>query len=67
MLRNKARLLYKGHAQIEEINSERTFSLVSMLGAIKMFLAIARFKNYNVYQIDVKYTFLKGNIEEVYT
>ena len=68
MLRNKARLLYKGYAQIEGIDSERTFSQVSKLGAIKMFLAIARFKNFNVYQMDVKYTFLKGNIEEeVYT
>ena len=68
MLRNKARLLYKGYAQIEGIDSERTFSLVSKLGAIKMFLAIACFKKFNVYQMDVKYTFLKGNIEEeVYT
>ena len=62
MLRNKARLLYKGYAQIEGIDSERTFSLVSKLGVIKMFLAIACFKKFNVYQMDVKYSFLKGNI-----
>ena len=60
VLRNKARLLYKGYAQIEGIDSERTFSLVSKLRAIKMFLEIACFKKFNVYQMDVKIYISQG-------
>lgn len=32
--------------------------------AIRMFLALASFKNFKVYQMDVKSAFLNGNLEE---
>jgi len=66
VIRNKERLVCKGYAQVEGIDLEETFSLIARLGAIRMFLAFACFKNFKVYQMDVKSAFLNGNLEEVY-
>jgi hypothetical protein len=64
VMRNKTRLVCKGYAQVEGIDFEENFSPVSRLEAIKMFFAFACFKNFKVYQIDVKSAFLNGNLEE---
>jgi hypothetical protein len=55
--RNKARLLCKGYAQIEVIDFEETFSLVSRMEAICLLLAYACSKNVKVYHMDVKSAF----------
>ena len=39
IVRNKARLVYKGYAQIEGVDFEETFALVARVEAIRMFLA----------------------------
>jgi hypothetical protein len=39
IVRNKARLVCKGYAQIEGLDFDETFALVSRLEAIRMFLA----------------------------
>jgi len=49
---------------VEGVDFEETFSLVERLEAIKMFLAFACFKNFKIYQMDVKSTFLNGTLEE---
>jgi len=68
VVRNKARLVCKGYAQVEGIDFEETFAPVARLEAIRMFLALAVYKNFKVYQMDVKSAFLNGNLdEEVYT
>jgi hypothetical protein len=54
----------KGYAQVEGIDFEETFSPINRLEAIKIFLAFACFKNFKIYQMDVKSTFLNGNLEE---
>ena len=64
VIRNNARLICKGYAQVEGIHFEETFSLVARLEAIRTFLAFACFKDFKVYQMDFKSTFLNGNIEE---
>jgi hypothetical protein len=67
IIRNKARLVCKGYAQVEGIDFEETFDLVERLNTIIMFLAFVCFKNLKVYQMDVKSTFLNENLEgEVY-
>jgi hypothetical protein len=38
--------------------------LVARIESIIMFLAFARFKNFKVYQMDVKSAFLNGYLEE---
>jgi hypothetical protein len=62
--RNKARLVCKGYAQVEGIDFEETFSPVSRMEAIRLLLAYACSKNIKVYQMDVKSTFLNGELEE---
>jgi hypothetical protein len=64
VVRNKERLVCKGYAQVEGIDFEETFAPVARLEAIRMFLAFASFKNFKVYQMDVKSTFLNGYLEE---
>ena len=62
--RNKARLVCKGYAQVEGIDYEETFAPVERLEAIRMFLSFACYKKFKVYQMDVKYAFLNGELEE---
>jgi hypothetical protein len=62
--RNKARLVCKGYTQIEGIDFEETFSPVSRMEAIRLILAYACSKRIKVYQMDVKSTFLNGELEE---
>eukprot|EP00253_Pinus_taeda_P016330 PITA_16330 len=63
---NKARLVCKGYAQQEGIGFEEIFSPIARLEAIRMFLALSSFRKFKVYQLDVKSTFLNGDLEEVY-
>jgi transposase InsO family protein len=67
VVRNKARLVCKGYAQIEGQDFDETFAPVARLEAIRMFLAYACHKKFKVYQMDVKSSFLNGDLkEEVY-
>nr|GEY64195.1 retrovirus-related Pol polyprotein from transposon TNT 1-94 [Tanacetum cinerariifolium] len=63
-LKNKARLVARGYRQEEGINFEESFASVARLEAIRIFLAYAAYKNMVVYQMDVKTTFLNGNLRE---
>jgi hypothetical protein len=67
VVRNKAILVCKGYAQIEELDFDETFAPVARLEAIIIVLAYACHKMFKVYQMDVKSTFLNGDLnEEVY-
>nr|GEU75165.1 putative ribonuclease H-like domain-containing protein [Tanacetum cinerariifolium] len=62
--RNKARLVAQGHTQEERIDYDEVFSPVTRIEAIRLFLAYASFKDFVVYQMDVKSAFLYEEIEE---
>ncbi|GJX09462.1 putative ribonuclease H-like domain-containing protein [Tanacetum coccineum] len=64
MIKNKARLVTKGYAQEEGIDYDDVFALVARVEAIRLFLAYALFKDFVVYQMDVKSAFLYEKIEE---
>nr|GEY95853.1 retrovirus-related Pol polyprotein from transposon TNT 1-94 [Tanacetum cinerariifolium] len=64
ILKNKARLVARGYYQEEGIDFEESFAPVARLEAIWIFLAYATHKNMVVYQMDVKTTFLNGNLRE---
>nr|GEX25250.1 hypothetical protein [Tanacetum cinerariifolium] len=64
VVKNKARLVAQGHTQEEGIDYDELFALVARIEAIRLFLAYASFKDFVVYQMDVKSTFLYGKIEE---
>ena len=67
IVRNKARLVAQGFNQEEGIDYEETFAPVARLEAIRMLLAFACFKDFVLYQMDVKSAFLDDFInEEVY-
>ncbi|GJU63590.1 retrovirus-related pol polyprotein from transposon TNT 1-94 [Tanacetum coccineum] len=67
VIRNKVRLVAKGHRQQEGIDSERQFSLTDRLEAVRLFIAYAAQKSFLIYQMDVKTTILNGPLkEEVY-
>nr|GEV34782.1 retrovirus-related Pol polyprotein from transposon TNT 1-94 [Tanacetum cinerariifolium] len=62
-----ARLVAKGYRQEEEIDFEESFAPVARIEAIRIFIANADSKNMTIYQMDVKTTFLNGELkEEVY-
>jgi hypothetical protein len=64
VVRNKSRLVRKGYAQVEGQDFDENFSPVTRLEAIRMFLAYSCHKNFKVYQMDVKLSFLSGDLEE---
>ncbi|GKE60799.1 putative ribonuclease H-like domain-containing protein, partial [Tanacetum coccineum] len=67
VIRNKARLVAQGYTQEKGIDYDEVFAPVARIEAIRLFLAYASFKDFVVYQMDVKSTFLYRKIkEEVY-
>ncbi|GKB69776.1 retrovirus-related pol polyprotein from transposon TNT 1-94 [Tanacetum coccineum] len=67
VMKNKARLMAKGYQQEEGIDFEESFAPVVRIKAIQIFIANAASRNMTIYQMDVKTTFLNGELkEEVY-
>ncbi|GJX65182.1 putative ribonuclease H-like domain-containing protein [Tanacetum coccineum] len=62
VIRNKARLVAQGYTQEEGIDYDEVFAPVARIEAIRLFLAYASFKDFVVYQMDVKSAFLYGMI-----
>nr|GFB47043.1 retrovirus-related Pol polyprotein from transposon TNT 1-94 [Tanacetum cinerariifolium] len=67
VLKNKAWLVAKGYQQEEGIDFEESFTPVSRIEAICIFIANTASKNMTIYQMDVKTAFLNDELkEEVY-
>nr|GEY27990.1 hypothetical protein [Tanacetum cinerariifolium] len=62
--RNKARLVVVGYSQQEGIDYDETFAPVTRIKAIRLFLTYAAHKDFTVFQMDVKTTFLNGILKE---
>ena len=62
--RYKARLVVKGFAQKKGIDFDEIFSLVVKMTSIKTILSIVAVEDLHLEQLDVKTTFLHGNLEE---
>ncbi|KAJ9556962.1 hypothetical protein OSB04_011576 [Centaurea solstitialis] len=63
----KARLAAKGFTQTHGIDYDETFSPVAMLKSIRILMAISAYFNYEIWQMDVKTTFLNRKLtEDVY-
>ncbi|GJW37699.1 retrovirus-related pol polyprotein from transposon TNT 1-94, partial [Tanacetum coccineum] len=62
--KNPKRLVAQGYSQEEGIDYDEVFSPVAKIEAIRLFLAYVLFKDFVVYQMDVKGAFLYGKIEE---
>nr|GEY63732.1 copia protein [Tanacetum cinerariifolium] len=67
VIRNKARLVAVGYSQQEGIGYDEMFSPVARIETIRLFLAYPAHKDFTVFQMDVKTTFLNEILkEEVY-
>nr|GEU38484.1 copia protein [Tanacetum cinerariifolium] len=67
VIQNKARLVAVGYSQQEGIDYDETFAPVARIEAIRLFLAYVAHKDFTIFQMDVKTTFLNGILkEEVY-
>ncbi|GJZ82946.1 putative ribonuclease H-like domain-containing protein [Tanacetum coccineum] len=64
VIKNKARLVAQGYTQEEGIDYDEVFAPVARIEAIRLFLAYAPFKDFVMYQMDVKSAFLYGKIED---
>ncbi|GKE89744.1 retrovirus-related pol polyprotein from transposon TNT 1-94, partial [Tanacetum coccineum] len=64
VIRNKSRLVVRGYRQEEGIDFEESFAPVARMEAIRIFLAYAAYKLFNVIQMDVKTAFLHGTLKE---
>ncbi|KAJ9557211.1 hypothetical protein OSB04_011825, partial [Centaurea solstitialis] len=63
----KARLVAKGFTQTHGIDYDETFSPVAMLKSFRILMAVSAYFNYEIWQMDVKTTFLNGKLtEDVY-
>ncbi|GKE38669.1 putative ribonuclease H-like domain-containing protein, partial [Tanacetum coccineum] len=67
VIKNKARLVAQGYTKEKGIDYDEVFAPVARIEALRLFLAYASFKDFVVYQMDVKSAFLYEKIkEEVY-
>ena len=66
-LKYKARLVSKGYSQVHGIDYNETFAPVAKMDSIRLALAIAASKQWEVHHMDVKCDFLNGDLtEEIY-
>lgn len=64
---NKTRLVVQGYNQQEGVDYEETYAPVARLESILILLAFTFYKQFKLYQMDVKSAFLNGYLnEEVY-
>jgi hypothetical protein len=64
VMRNKAHLVAQGFSQVEGLDFGKTFAHVARLEAIRIILAFIASKEFKLYQMDVKSSFLNGVIQE---
>ena len=60
----KARLVIKAYKQTEGLDYFDTYSHVTRINSIRMVLAIVALINLEIHQMDVKTTFLNGELDE---
>ena len=60
----KARLIVKGYKQKEGLDYFDTYSPVTRITTIRMFIVLAAVHDLKIHQVDVKTAFLSGELEE---
>jgi len=60
----KSQLVAKGFSQVKGINFDELFSPVVHYETTCLFLAVATLEGWNIYSVDVKTTYLYGNLNK---
>nr|GEW36759.1 putative retrotransposon Ty1-copia subclass protein [Tanacetum cinerariifolium] len=60
----KACLVAKGYTQLYGVDYEETFSPVANIRAIRILISIAAYYDYEIWQMDMKRSFLNGYLDE---
>ncbi|GKA83208.1 putative RNA-directed DNA polymerase [Tanacetum coccineum] len=60
----KARLVAKGYIELYGIDYEETFSPVADISAIRILISITAYYDYEIWQMDIKTTFLNGYLDK---
>ena len=64
VVKHKARIMAKGYVQKQGIDFDEVFAPVTRIETIRLLLALAAKENWQVHHLDVKTTFLNGEIKE---
>jgi hypothetical protein len=64
IVKHKARLVAKGYVQQQGVDFDEVFAPVARLDTIRMILALAANRGWQVHHLDVKTAFLNGELEE---
>ena len=64
IIKHNARLAAKGYVQKQGIDFEEVFAPVARIDSVKVILAMAGNRGWKVHHLDVKTTFLNGELEE---
>jgi hypothetical protein len=62
--RYKAQLVAKGFSQVEGFDYNETFSPIAKMNSIRLVLSLAASHKWEVHQMDVKSSFLHGDLQE---
>ena len=65
VIKHKARLVVKGYSQRKGIYYEEVYALVVRFETIRILIALAALKGWQIHHLDVKSAFLNGEINEV--
>jgi hypothetical protein len=65
VVKHKARLVARGFVQREGIDFEEVFAPVARMESVRLLLALAAAKDWQVHHLDVKSAFLNGDLAEV--
>lgn len=64
IIKHKARLVARGYVQKQGIDYEEVFTPVTRLETVRVLLALAAKKGWEVHHLDVKSAFLNGELQE---
>jgi hypothetical protein len=62
--RHKAQLVSKGFSEVEGLDYNETFSPISKMNSIHLVLALATSHKWEVHHMNIKSTFLQGDLQE---
>jgi hypothetical protein len=64
VVRHKARLVVKGYAQIVGIDYDEVFAPVARLDTVRLLIALATHKGWEMHHLDVKSAFMNDELQE---